>query len=773
MLGRWFRRGALLSGVLFALALLVALAYAARVAWFTRTALAAVAGTQAGLALDGPVTIARDGRGVPHIRAGSDRDLFFAEGYAMAADRLFQMDLTRRFVDGRLAELLGPPLLAVDRRMRRYGVAELAEKTYARGTAQSRAYLQAFAAGINAAAAREPLPPEYRALFARFEPWRPEDAMAVGYATVLDLDDNADAILGRERIHRLLGDAGTDAFLPLTDPRYDVPTDGSAPGPIASLPPLSGARAVAALPEVEEKAPVGSNGWAAGAARTASGRAVLANDPHLSLGIPTIWWLVEARSPHFHVAGAALAGTPGVTLGHDEHLAWGVTAGETAAMRLLRERARGADELFEHGRWVHARHRRERYRVRLRADVTADVLETPHGTLIAREGDVAYLMDWRLRHAAGSPLDAFLALDRARGVEDGLAALRDLPEPALNVLLADDGGRVAYHLAGGIPLESAWGRYAVDGDAPVPPLLPFARAPHVDPSREALIVSGNNRAEGAGGPRLAPFWPPPYRAYELRRALGAARDARGKLSVEALAAAQRDASSPAELEFARLALAALTRAHAEADPALRPALSALRQFDGQVLPASRGATVVVALRRDLLRAFAAAHLPADVVREYTAGTGNFVVPLRALRERPRGWVPGDDYDGFVLAALRRVQSALGSEIPTFGSYGAQPLAHPLAPLGFTFWNGPTFPGRGGSFAPAVQWRSHGQSFRAVWIAGDWDAGTIDIDAGESGRPGSPHYRDQAAGWARFARTTLPFSDAAVRAATRSVLTLTP
>ncbi len=285
-------------------------------------------------------------------------------------------------------------------------------------------------------------------------------------------------------------------------------------------------------------------------------------------------------------------------------------------------------------------------------------------------------------------------------------------------------------------------------------------------------MTSNNRAGGAGEPRLAPFWPPPYRAYEIRRALAAARDGHGKLSTEALAEEQRDASSPAEAEFARLALSALTRVHAERDPALAPALGALRQFDGMLLPESRGATVVVALRRDLLRAFAAAHLPDDVVRDYTAGTGNFAVPLRALRERPRGWVPGDDYDGFVLAALRRVQAGFGATIPTFGTYAAQPLRHPLARFGFSRWNGATFPGRGGSFAPAVQWNGHGQSFRAVWIAGDWDAGTIDIDAGESGQPGSPHYADQSPGWARFERTPLPFSEAAVRAATRSVLTLT-
>jgi hypothetical protein len=178
------------------------------------------------------------------------------------------------------------------------------------------------------------------------------------------------------------------------------------------------------------------------------------------------------------------------------------------------------------------------------------------------------------------------------------------------------------------------------------------------------------------------------------------------------------------------------------------------------------------MRRDLLGALAAAHLPEPLALAYPGTSPGFEVVLRALRERPKGWVPRNDYDLFVMEALRRVAKRHPGEIPTFGTYAAQPLKHPLAPFGFGVWNGPTLPGRGGSFAPAVQWAGHAQSFRAMWIAGDWDHGTIDVDAGESGEPGSPHYADQSAGWISFQRTALPFSDAAVRAETRSTLTLT-
>ncbi len=783
-LPRWTRRIALAAGGLVGVVVLLVALYAGRVALAARGGVAHVDGTQAGVPVNGPVAIARDQRGVPHIRAGSVHDLFVAEGYAMASDRLFQMDLTRRYVDGRLAEMLGSNLVPVDKRMRRYGIHDLAARVFAHSSADERSMLSAFADGINAAAAQQPTPPEYAALFASFEPWKPEDALAVGFATVLDLDDKPDDVIIRDMVRNVVGDAGIEAMYPLTDPKYDVPTNGRPSGAIAKLPALRGAlprrnvavddATVAFAPD--EKAPVGSNAWVAGADRTTVGKAVLANDPHLDIGIPGIWWLVEASAPGMHIAGGALAGTPGVTLGHNEHVAWGVTAGETAAFRVVKERRAGPgdERVQENGRWVQPRHHHETIGVRFGANVDLDLLETDRGTVIDDGGPngYVYLMDWRMHRNPVSPLAPFARLLRARSAADGVAAMRDLPEPALNVVVADDAGRVAYHFAAQVPLDPSWGRWAPGGDTPEPAYLAFDRAPHIDPSRSALVVTSNNRSDGDGSPRLAPYWQPPYRAFEIERTLTAAADAHGKLSPDALARAQLDATSPAERELATELLAAAGRRHAGRDASLAPLLSALRSFDGTLVPESRGATAVVAVRRDLLGAISAAHLPGQLANVYPATSPGFEVVLRALREHPRGWVPNDDYDAFVVDSLRRVQKSLGADIPTFGTFAAQPLKHALAPFGFTFWNGPVMPGRGGSFAPFVQWNIHAQSFRAVWIAGDWDHGVMDVAAGESGEPGSPHYADQNAKWVKFERTTLPFSDAAVRAATQSTLTLT-
>jgi len=442
-------------------------------------------------------------------------------------------------------------------------------------------------------------------------------------------------------------------------------------------------------------------------------------------------------------------------------------------MDVTRVPARGDDELFVRGAWTRARHRADPIRVRFGGTVDAGLLETDDGVVIARRGGDAYLLHWRWYDDTSSPLAPFLALLTAKTASDGVAAMRTLPEPSLNVVFADDGGRVAYHFAGRVPLESSFGRWAGHGAAPndTAATLSYGAAAHVDSSRDALVVTSNNRPDGTG-PRLAPFWPPPYRAYEIRRTLNEAAGAQRKLTEDDFAAPQRDLRSPAEQEFAGIVLAAAVRAHGDRDTSLAPMLSALRSFDGTMSPESRGATAVVALRLDMLAAIAAGHLPSDLAGVYPPSSPGFEVVLRALRERPRGWVTGDDYDTFVMRSLEHVARQFGAQVPRFGAYAAQPDAHALAPFGFKSWNGPTFPGRGGSFAPSVQWNGHSQSFRAVWIAGDWDRGTIDIPAGESGEPGSPHYADRADTWTKFGRTPLPFSDAAVRAATRSTLTLT-
>ena len=474
--------------------------YVGVVALAVRGGVARTAGTVRGLPLEAPVRIERDARGVPHIRARTLHDAYFAQGYVTGSDRLFQLDVLRRYVDGRLSELLGRFTLATDEESRIFDPAAVVAAEYAHLDGAQRAELRAYADGVNAAARREPLPPEYGVLFAGFEPWRPEDSLACGLATVRDLGDSWDDVIMRDDVVRSAGPRAVAAFFPLTDPAYDVPTVGGTPVSVAPLPALPGPRAASGaarrgLPPVGDFGPPerGSNAFAAGGERTSSGRALLANDPHLEPGIPGIWYLVDMAAPGLHAAGATLAGSPGIVLGHNEHVAWGATNGTVAGPRVFRERfvsATGDDYLTERGARA-AAVRVERFAVRFGGTRTRRYLATRHGFVVEAGGTLRHAVQWDVVERPIAALGTFDNLMRAADLDAAGAVLARYPGPPQNFVLADDAGRIAYTLAGAIP-DGPWGLVADDGAGTAPhPLefVPFAALPHTPPDRGGVIVT--------------------------------------------------------------------------------------------------------------------------------------------------------------------------------------------------------------------------------------------------------------------------------------------
>jgi len=737
------------------------------------------AGTISGLGLHAPVQIVRDARGVPHIRAASLSDAAFAQGYAIAGDRLFQIDVTRRLVLGQLSGMFGSTALNADREARIVDVRHIIDSEYAHLPAGERSALQAFADGVNAAAEREPLPPEYRALLFRFAPWQPQDALAVGYAVVLDLTDSWYDVIARDAVERELGAPADAAFFSLTDPRYDAPTLGGLPVPIPPLPALPGAHPPPALAWIPagEREGLGSNAWIAGAERTATHRALLANDPHLARHIPGVWYLVDLAYPGVHVAGATLAGVPGVILGHNDRLAWGATNSEDVSPRVFSERFDRADgtRYLVDGRWVEARVRHERIVDRFGGTSTRDYLTTRHGFVIEQSGTVRHAVQWGPLSDPRSPVHSFLGLDAAGSIEAGLRALATYPGPTQNFMLAQTDGRVAYTVAGAVPNDPSWGLRVLPGgaSATLPALVPFAQLPHLEPARGTLTVTANNVPYAAGYPyRLAANFSPPYRAAEIRTRLRA----QPAVDVALSRAIQADTTSLAERELARSCVDALRGRGADHDPDIAPAYAALAAFAGDFDPTSTGATVAQRIRVIAVRDLVSSHLSVPTANAYLHNGPGFVTLMRALRERPRGWFAHDDATGFLVDEVRRTIAAFGGRdgIATpYGSAYAIVARHPFATFGFHFWDAPSFPGSGGSYAPAVQGIVLGQSFRAIWDVGAWDAGGIDIPLGESGEPGSPHYTDAVPAWLHHDLTPLPFSAAAVTAATRATLTLRP
>ena len=309
------------------------LAYAATITWGFRTR-AVTSGRIAEASLQARVVVARDGRDVPHIVASSQRDLFFAQGFVEGSDRLFQMELTRRYATGTLAEVLGPRALPIDREQRYYDVRDIAERQWRALGPRERAALLAFSAGVNAAMRAQPLPIEFRLLLYRPRPWRPQDSLAVSLAVSIALADSWHDVLSRDDTWKRYGARGFEQYFPLSDERYDVTLDGErASSPrtrqVAVAMEWRSGGAAATVPRA------GSNAWAAGGSRTAGGRALIANDPHLDLTIPGLWYLEDLRAPGIHVAGASIPGAPGVLLGHNERIAWAATNADTASMSVF------------------------------------------------------------------------------------------------------------------------------------------------------------------------------------------------------------------------------------------------------------------------------------------------------------------------------------------------------------------------------------------------------------------------------------------------------
>lgn len=722
VLVRLTRQALALAGVLVAVVFAYGVYVAAGFWGATRDS-----GTMAVPSLGAPVTIARDARDVPHIRASTERDLFYAQGFAEATDRLFQMELTRRYALGTLAEVLGSKALAIDEEQRAYGVGEIAAAQWRRMDGRDRADLQAFADGVNAAMARQPLPVEFRLLLYRPRQWTVTDSLAVALAVSIALGDSYHDVLERNDVWRHYGPAVFAQRYPLSDPAYDVSLNGEARGDAVP----STTRVALHAPRFardDRERRIGSNAWAVGAMRSSGDRALLANDPHLELTIPGLWYVVDLRAPGIHVAGAAIPGAPGVALGHNERVAWGATNADVAST-----------SVYEAGKLSRSGWHTERFAVRFGSTVTRRYYHSGEffGAEDAYDGRVVLV---RCAHLYGTnPIATFLALDRAGGTGDAERVLARYTGPAENFVLADTSGAVAYHLAGTVVDDPAWGRYvhpARDRAAPLTPIA-FAQLPSLAPHRNAAIVTANNKMYASGYPyRLAPFFDPPYRAYRIAALL----HARGTYDVAYFERMQLDEVSPIDREFAR-------RLGEFADATgNRTLVSALRDWNGSFSSGSRLATVVHSVRTGAQQSAPSLYAALETLRSGDAGSN-------------------------LAASLAGELYYAGGVKESWGRAGAVNVEHPLAPLHFGFLNGATFPGAGDEYTIRLQEPGFAQSFRAVWKVGDWDAGGIGIPSGESGRPGSAYYLDESGAWIAGRMEALPFSDAAVAAATRATLTL--
>ncbi len=516
-----------------------------------RDSLPQLDGTLAIAGLSGPVTVARDAQGVPHIRAGSMDDLLIAQGYVTAQDRLFQMDLLRRHAAGEVAEILGKSVVGHDRLQRTLQVRAAADRALAQLPPAQRHVLEQYATGVNASMAEQAahLPIEFRVL--RYKPaaWTPRDSLLVTLAMFEDLTNVFPMKLARESLVSRLPAEGRaeleqDLYpvgswrdhppsMPIPDltiegpPIPDVPLDetqtrldpAAVVGLRADLAKLF-AGSLALMP--------GSNNWVVSGDHTASGKPLLANDMHLSHTLPGIWYEADLEAAAgggepFHAAGVALPGVPLIVVGHNNHVAWGFTnlGADVQDVYIETTRGAGAQEEFQatDGSWQPVLHLPEPIKVKGEKDIAFEVLATKHGDAVTPILNTALTADatapggkprtlslrWTIYDPATVQIPT-LAVDSAKDWESFKEAFRGFGGPAQNVVYADDRGHIGYHAMGKIPLRGvpamAESTQFGQGDALSSLLSPTIRA-NPDPLDQTLIKASAPAIPLRGGPLSA------------------------------------------------------------------------------------------------------------------------------------------------------------------------------------------------------------------------------------------------------------------------------
>jgi penicillin amidase len=762
------------------------------------------------------ITVRRDERGIPYIEAKNEEDLYFAQGYITASDRLWQMDLFRRTERGELAEVLtaGPNNVALeqDKQHRTLGFAQVADAEVAQASPQSRAVLDAYARGVNAyidSLDAKSLPPEFQILQYRPKPWTPADSLIVvklfyeALSATWRLDIMREAIAGLPAEKR----AG---LLPETSP-YDVLVVGkdsqkraAATAPSPSAYPSFTNESLLALAKDQEIAAqalarvglyaeglAASNNWVVSGKHTVSGKPLLANDPHLSPGAPSIWHMVQLTAPGVHVAGVTAAGLPGVIIGHNERIAWGFTNVGPDVADLYIEKfdpANPARYLTPSG-WRDAEIRHEQIKVRKgfmdagTDTVNLDVTVTRHGPIVFEKAGKRYALRWTALDPKVNSPDSSYHINRARNWKEFSNALTSFTAPTQNIVYADADGHIGYHAAGRVPIrKSGDGSVPYDGstdDGEWTGYIPIDKLPTLYDPPAGIIVTANQRIVGTDYPYfLTHSWAQPYRARRILDLL----NEKPKLSADDFRRIQGDVYSFAAVAFARQSAKLMRGLATPANPNLSATLDAFEKWDGQLNADSRVGPIIIQMRNAFRTRILNAALGEELIRIY--GWSNFEATLdRLMMDQPKEWLPREftSYAELLRASHDDARAALTKSLGadeskwTWGEMVKVRFQHPLAaaPLIGLQFTIPPFPQNGTSGLAATVNVGASVSMRLIADPGDWDKTQHGITLGTSGNPTNPHWKDQLEDWRNVTPRAFPFTEAAIAKATKETLTLEP
>lgn len=797
--------------------------------WYVYRPLPQVDGTVALPGLQQAVAVDRDDWGVPHIRAASLADMAEAQGYVVAQDRLWQMDLLRRVARGELSEIFGERALKVDRRFRTLGLKRAAERDAAQLDPESRVLLESYARGVNhfIEAHRNNLPLEFTLLRYKPRPWEPADTLVITGYMYQTLTSTWEAELSRANVAEKIGpERAKELFSQESD--LDYPLVGAAnqnpsgtpedvdddqdemipdtvlkaqlsekplppvPAAMTNLPEMLWPSVHSWLADAQEEIHrgLGSNNWVVSGAYTASGKPLLSNDTHLELGVPPIWYQIHLTAPGWNVKGFTFPGAPLVLIGHNDRIAWGFTNNGADVQDLYIETINPAkpDEYLAGREWRKMQVEKEMIFVRNHPAEVFPVGITRHGPIVQRERDKAYALRWTALEP-GALLHSYLWLGRARNWDEFRNELKFVWGPAQNAVYADVDGNIGYVTAARVPVrEKGHGEVPVPGnsnDYEWTGYVPFEQLPQVFNPPSGLIATANARVVG---PKYKPYltdrWEAPYRTARIHDLLAGKRG----LRPADMLAVETDVFSYPHLFLARQMLAS-GRVAQPGDARARELLLRLKDWNGVAMADQPETSFLEAARREASNLILEPYIGDDArfyqgesFKSYLWRSPVFL--QKVLTERPARWLPKSfqNYDQLLAAAADRAVTRLERESGSksvadwnWKRFNSLEMLHPMGRQGLLRWllSAPERAQNGTHFSIRAASVSTGPAMRFTADLSNWDNSLMLVTSGQSGQPGSSHYLDQFPYWFEGRPIPAPFSEQAEARARRHTLTLKP
>ena len=767
--------------------------------------------------LSAPVTVRRDAHGVPHIDAATQDDLFVAQGYVTAQDRLWQMDTSRRNSNGELAEIMGPALVQHDKTQRVLQIRLTAERFYSNLSSDDRRRLDDYARGVNLFIAQSEqsnsLPVEFRLLHYRPQPWSGVDSISVCLSMVQTLDTHIATKLSRARVAAKLSNPALEADLypvgswrdrPPTGIRVDLTQPQPLPPPTRDDDDDDENTESRTMPRVPIASPVGtralmallgqpncagcasgSNNWVIAGSHTASGKPLLSNDMHLTLREPDTWYMADLRAPGFHAAGVTLPGMPLVIAGHNEHVAWGFTAlyGDVQDLYIEKLDGKGNYEGLD-AAWHPLALDREVIHVRGGKDVALIVQSTAHGPLLnplLAANDPPTALKWTLYDPALNTLPLY-EMNVAFNWTEFSAALAQWCWPTQNLVYADDQGHVAYRTIGQIPI-----RPAGISDGPIRDnthewqgYIPFDQMPNAVDPPSGFLATANARVTTDKSPYLLTGeWGDPYRIERIYKSL----DGRDNLKPADMLAVQTDIYSEVDQEMGHRFAYAIDHTpgpEGNGDPRMRRAADLMRSWDGRLTIDSAAASIVTETRAALLPMILEPKL-GKLAGDYHWAESSFAEEEIVMNAKP-AWLPSayKDWNALLTAAVRKgmVDGRAPLDVThwTYGRWHVVDIEHPLAfllPLIGRVAGTGRQPQSGDGTTVKQVGTDLGPSQRFTMDWSNIDGSTENIVLGESSNPLDPYFRDQWNDWYKGTTFALPFTPPSVAAQTTHTLRLLP